>query len=272
MIGMRSPAAARAAAPTAFARGGSAAARRVAGSGAAARRRPSLAARASPGSVAPELKQEIDALLSEHRVVLFMKGTKAFPMCGFSGTCVQILRTLSVGGGELPFHTVNILEREDLRSGMKAFSQWPTFPQVYIDGEFFGGCDIMLGEKRRLSVGSGGGGGRRARSARAALFYFLFFVRRPRFPAHNQFLLVAARLPKQQQQRTDRRLPVGRAAGDGRARDGCVMTTVKKKGARRWVASGAAPAFFARHIMRQPTNAPLQRTKARVDTERSQLM
>jgi monothiol glutaredoxin len=147
MIGMRSSAAA----PSAFARG----ARRVAGSAAAPsslaasplllrRRRPSLAARA--GGVAPELKQEIEALLAEHRVVLFMKGTKAFPMCGFSGTCVQILRTLNVGGAELPFHTVNILEREDLRSGMKEYSQWPTFPQVYIDGEFFGGCDIMLGE------------------------------------------------------------------------------------------------------------------------------
>jgi monothiol glutaredoxin len=107
-------------------------------------RRAPVAARA--GNVAPELRQEIEALLSEHRVVLFMKGTKAFPMCGFSGTCVQILRTLSVGGAELPFHTVNILEREDLRSGMKEYSQWPTFPQVYIDGEFFGGCDIMLGE------------------------------------------------------------------------------------------------------------------------------
>jgi monothiol glutaredoxin len=107
-------------------------------------RRP-VAARAS-GAVAPELRQEIEQLLSDHRVVLFMKGTKSFPMCGFSGTCVQILKALNVNGGEVPFHTVNVLERDDLRTGMKEYSQWPTFPQVYIDGEFFGGCDIMLGE------------------------------------------------------------------------------------------------------------------------------
>ena len=60
-------------------------------------------------------------------------------MCGFSNTTVQILNSLSV-----PYVTVNILEDELLRSGLKEFSQWPTFPQVYIDGEFFGGCDIMI--------------------------------------------------------------------------------------------------------------------------------
>lgn len=111
------------------------------------RRRRAAAAvrvRASAGNVAPELRKEIEDLLAQHRIVLFMKGTKSFPMCGFSGTCVQILRAVSVNGAETPFHTVNVLEREDLRSGMKEYSQWPTFPQVYIDGEFFGGCDIML--------------------------------------------------------------------------------------------------------------------------------
>ena len=61
--------------------------------------------------------------------------------CGFSNTCVQILNTLNV-----PYETVNILEDERLRSGMKEYSQWPTFPQVYINGEFYGGCDIMIGE------------------------------------------------------------------------------------------------------------------------------
>lgn len=116
----------------------------------ARRRRPSpsspVAARAGGNVASSDLRQEIEALLSEHRVVLFMKGTRAFPMCGFSNSVVQVLRTLSVNGAELPFHTVNILEREDLRSGMKEYSQWPTFPQVYIDGEFFGGCDIVLGK------------------------------------------------------------------------------------------------------------------------------
>jgi monothiol glutaredoxin len=147
MIGARCPATARP--------------RRAAVAAAPVRARPSSLVRRGPlpprsgggGAVAPELRAEIEALLSEHRVVLFMKGTKSFPMCGFSGTCVQILKTVSVGGAELPFHTVNVLERDDLRTGMKEYSQWPTFPQVYIDGEFFGGCDIMLGELDRLSGG-----------------------------------------------------------------------------------------------------------------------
>lgn len=61
------------------------------------------------------------------------------PLCGFSNTVVQILNTLNA-----PFVTVNILEDELLRTGMKEYSAWPTFPQVYIDGEFYGGCDIMI--------------------------------------------------------------------------------------------------------------------------------
>lgn len=69
-----------------------------------------------------------------------MKGTKDFPQCGFSNTVVQILKTLNV-----PFETFNILENEMLRQGLKEYSSWPTFPQLYIDGEFFGGCDITLG-------------------------------------------------------------------------------------------------------------------------------
>ena len=68
-----------------------------------------------------------------------MKGTKEMPMCGFSNTTVQILNSLNI-----PYVTVNILEDDLLRVGMKEFSQWPTFPQVYIDGEFFGGCDILI--------------------------------------------------------------------------------------------------------------------------------
>jgi len=89
--------------------------------------------------MAPELKEAVEEFLKKNKVVLFMKGTKQFPQCGFSNTCVQILNTMTV-----PYETVNILEDESLRSGMKAYSQWPTFPQVYIDGEFVGGCDIMI--------------------------------------------------------------------------------------------------------------------------------
>ena len=89
--------------------------------------------------LSPELKASIDELVSAHKVVAFIKGTKQFPQCGFSNTVVQILRQL-----DAPFEAVNILESEVLRSGMKEYSAWPTFPQVYVDGEFFGGCDIML--------------------------------------------------------------------------------------------------------------------------------
>lgn len=68
-----------------------------------------------------------------------MKGNRQFPQCGFSNTCVQILNTMDV-----PYETVNILEDEKLRQGMKEYSSWPTFPQIYIDGDFFGGCDIAI--------------------------------------------------------------------------------------------------------------------------------
>jgi len=93
---------------------------------------------AGPG-VSPELKSAIDTFITENKVVVFMKGTKEMPMCGFSNTVVQILNSMNA-----PFVSVNILENELLRSGMKEYSMWPTFPQVYIDGEFYGGCDIMI--------------------------------------------------------------------------------------------------------------------------------
>jgi len=91
------------------------------------------------GALTPELRESLDKYLSENKVVLFMKGNKMFPQCGFSNTCVQILNKMNV-----PFETVNILEDDSLRQGMKEYSAWPTFPQLYIDGEFFGGCDITL--------------------------------------------------------------------------------------------------------------------------------
>jgi len=103
----------------------------------AAAPRSSLGPSGGGGALTPELKDSVDKYLSEHKVVLFMKGNKMFPQCGFSNTCVQILNALQV-----PYDTVNILEDESLRQGMKEYSAWPTFPQLYIDGEFFGGCDI----------------------------------------------------------------------------------------------------------------------------------
>lgn len=80
------------------------------------------------------IKADVDA----NDVVLFMKGTPDFPMCGFSGQAVQILNHLGV-----TYKGVNVLENNDIRDGIKAFSNWPTIPQLYVKGEFVGGCDIM---------------------------------------------------------------------------------------------------------------------------------
>ncbi|XP_021725440.1 monothiol glutaredoxin-S7, chloroplastic-like [Chenopodium quinoa] len=90
-------------------------------------------------ALTPELKTTIDKVVTSNKVILFMKGTRDFPQCGFSNTVVQILKSLNV-----PFETINILENEFLRQGLKEYSSWPTFPQLYIDGEFFGGCDIVV--------------------------------------------------------------------------------------------------------------------------------
>ncbi|KAK9271812.1 hypothetical protein L1049_002177 [Liquidambar formosana] len=90
-------------------------------------------------ALTPELKTTLDKVVTSHKVVLFMKGTREFPQCGFSNTVVQILKSVNV-----PFETINILENEILRQGLKEYSSWPTFPQLYIEGEFFGGCDITV--------------------------------------------------------------------------------------------------------------------------------
>ncbi|KAL2939567.1 Monothiol glutaredoxin-S14 chloroplastic [Bienertia sinuspersici] len=90
-------------------------------------------------ALTPELKTTIDKVVDSQKVVLFMKGNRDFPQCGFSNTVVQILKSLNV-----PFETINILENELLRQALKEYSSWPTFPQLYIDGEFFGGCDITV--------------------------------------------------------------------------------------------------------------------------------
>ena len=87
-----------------------------------------------------EIHQRIDQIVKGHRVVLFMKGTAQFPMCGFSGRAVQVLKACGVQD----LATVNVLEDESIRQGIKAYANWPTIPQLYINGEFVGGSDIMM--------------------------------------------------------------------------------------------------------------------------------
>jgi len=84
------------------------------------------------------IEQFIENEVKSNDVVLFMKGTPQFPMCGFSGQVVQILDYLGV-----PFKGLNVLESDELRQGIKTFSNWPTIPQLYVKGEFVGGCDIV---------------------------------------------------------------------------------------------------------------------------------
>jgi monothiol glutaredoxin len=86
-----------------------------------------------------DVQQRIDDLVKNNRVVLFMKGTAQFPMCGFSGRAVQILKACAVED----LTTVNVLEDEGIRQGIKAYANWPTIPQLYVNGEFVGGSDIM---------------------------------------------------------------------------------------------------------------------------------
>ena len=83
------------------------------------------------------VQERIQKLISENPVVLFMKGTPEFPQCGFSGQVVQILDHLGA-----PVVGVNVLEDAEIRQGIKDFANWPTIPQLYVNGEFVGGCDI----------------------------------------------------------------------------------------------------------------------------------
>ena len=84
------------------------------------------------------IEQFIDNEVKSNDVVLFMKGTPQFPMCGFSGQVVQILDYIGVS-----YKGLNVLENEELRNGIKVYSNWPTIPQLYVKGEFVGGCDII---------------------------------------------------------------------------------------------------------------------------------
>jgi monothiol glutaredoxin len=85
-----------------------------------------------------EIADKIREQIKSDPVVLYMKGTPVFPMCGFSAAVVQILSQTGV-----KFQTYNVLDDADLRQGLKEFSNWPTFPQLYVDGELVGGCDIV---------------------------------------------------------------------------------------------------------------------------------
>ena len=89
-----------------------------------------------------EAHQHIDQLVKSNDVVLFMKGNANFPQCGFSGRAIQILKACGVDTKTLK--TVNVLDDQDVRQGIKDYSQWPTVPQLYVKGEFVGGSDIMM--------------------------------------------------------------------------------------------------------------------------------
>jgi monothiol glutaredoxin, Grx4 family len=102
-----------------------------------------------------DAQQIIDNEVKSNDVVLFMKGTPDFPMCGFSGQVAQILSHLGV-----PYKGINVLENDDIRQGIKDYSNWPTIPQLYVKGEFIGGCDItremfQSGELQQLFADKG---------------------------------------------------------------------------------------------------------------------
>ncbi len=87
-----------------------------------------------------DVQQRIDDIVKGNRVVLFMKGTAQFPMCGFSGRAIQVMKACGVND----LKTVNVLEDDGIRQGIKDYAQWPTIPQLYVNGEFVGGSDIMM--------------------------------------------------------------------------------------------------------------------------------
>jgi monothiol glutaredoxin len=87
----------------------------------------------------PSTQQRIEQLIGSSPVFVFMKGSKLMPQCGFSNNVVQILNALAV-----PFETFDVLSDAEVRQGIKEFSDWPTIPQVYVNGEFMGGSDILI--------------------------------------------------------------------------------------------------------------------------------
>ncbi len=89
-----------------------------------------------------DAQKRIDDLVKQNEVLLFMKGNASFPMCGFSGRAVQILKACGVDPEQVK--TVNVLEDDEIRQGIKDYANWPTIPQLYVKGEFVGGSDIMM--------------------------------------------------------------------------------------------------------------------------------
>jgi monothiol glutaredoxin len=87
-----------------------------------------------------DVQQRIDELVKGNRVMLFMKGTSQFPMCGFSGRAIQVLKACGVSD----LKTFNVLEDDGVRQGIKDYANWPTIPQLYVNGEFVGGSDIVM--------------------------------------------------------------------------------------------------------------------------------
>nr|YP_010336778.1 glutaredoxin [Stylonema alsidii]UNJ15184.1 glutaredoxin [Stylonema alsidii] len=84
------------------------------------------------------IQEKIDELVNNNSIILFIKGTRTFPQCGFSQTVTHIFDLM-----QIPYVTVNVLENEEIRQGIKSYSHWPTIPQVYIEQEFIGGADII---------------------------------------------------------------------------------------------------------------------------------
>lgn len=91
------------------------------------------------GKTVSTVQERIKKDVEMHPVILFMKGSKLMPLCGFSGQVVEVL-----SGFGIDFETRNVLEDDELRQGIKTYSNWPTLPQLYIKGEFIGGCDIIM--------------------------------------------------------------------------------------------------------------------------------
>ncbi|HUI24714.1 MAG TPA: Grx4 family monothiol glutaredoxin [Candidatus Kryptonia bacterium] len=88
--------------------------------------------------MADDVMNRIKSLIDQNKILIFMKGTPSLPMCGFSAATIEVFNELGV-----KYSTVNVLEDPAIREGIKAFSKWPTIPQVYVNGEFIGGCDIV---------------------------------------------------------------------------------------------------------------------------------